>query len=145
MCVNKSYERTIPEVMWYSVRISVLSRCKVGLGIVQISRALSQVSTSFSICMPLLQTVSESCHRPEELFQAIGAVSWELHTRIMLTKTRYEDIVQSHTDALHQSQRAMTLDEWPRTHLCGYWVSLLTATMYFSIDWSLKRMKVFIY
>ena len=26
-------------------------------------------------------------------------------------------------------------------YMCGYWVSLLTATLYLSIDWSLKRMK----
>ena len=49
--------------------------------------------------------------------------------------------VPSHylVDEIHKQMKVV------RWGLCGYWVSLLTATMYFSIDWSLKRMKVFIY
>ena len=46
------------------------------MGIVRESRALSQVSTSFSIYMALqLPTALEGCHRPEELFHAACVVS----------------------------------------------------------------------
>ena len=52
-----------------------MSRSTVAMRIAQVNRALSQVSTYVSICMALLQTALEGCHRPEELSQAAGLLA----------------------------------------------------------------------
>ena len=75
----------------------------------RVNRALSQVSTSVSICMAFLQIALEGCHRQEVLVQAAGDVSWDLYTSIVPTKGNYNGIVISHTGVLHQSQRAIPL------------------------------------
>ena len=111
----QSWKKNIPEVMVQKCWLP-LPRCTVDLRIAQGNRALSQVSTSSSICTVLRQTALEDCHRPEELFQAAGAVSRDLHTSLALTKARYDDIVQDYTGILHP-QRAIPLGERPRTHL----------------------------
>ena len=77
------------------------------LRIVRLNRALSQVSTYFSIYIALLQTALEGCHRPEELFQATGNVGQDLQTSTVLTKGSYKGIIEGHTEVLHRSQRAM--------------------------------------
>ena len=116
MWINDSYERNIPEAMWHWWKKWLyLPRCTVDLHIAQANRALSQVSTSFSIYTIFLQTTLEGCRKPEELFQAAGAVSEDLHTSITLTKDRYGDIFQGHTGVSHL-QRAIPLSERPRTH-----------------------------
>ena len=63
--------------------------------------------------MALLRTALESCHRREELFQAAGAVSWDLHTSIALTKGSYKNIVGGHTGRVivWVSVRVMSLGE----------------------------------
>ena len=76
MCINKNHERNIPEEMknlkrsWLTV-----PSCTVALCIAQVNRMLSQVYTSFAICMALPHTALEGCHRQEALFQAAQAVS----------------------------------------------------------------------
>ena len=57
----------------------------------------------------LRQTALEGCRRQEALFQTAGDVSKDLHTSLAPTKGSYHDIVNSHTDVLHQSQRERPL------------------------------------
>ena len=54
--------------------------------------------------MALLQTALEGCHRREELFQAAGAISWDLNKSIALTKGSYKNIVGGHTGIVWVSE-----------------------------------------
>ena len=68
--------------------------------------------------MALLRTALEGCRRQEVLFEAAGAVSWNLHTSIVPTKGSYKDIVQGHTGVLHTSvSESNSHCERPHTHL----------------------------
>ena len=119
MCIiNESHERNIPEVtVWTGKRKWIsLSPCTIAVRIMRVNRALSQVSTSFSIYTSLLQAALKGCRRREELFQASCTVNLA-RTSIVPTNGNYKDTVNGHTGVLHRFQRAMSLGERPHTHL----------------------------